>query len=292
MVCRVVSLEDIICGPLHPLPAVERSLPLHPAGFLFSLAETSHQALPTEMRGGEFVALCALPPPSFLVYEDMLPVGARFRPLEFLLCLFLGEFLFLLPGGAWSCTRSMTFSIIRSNPSTRASCWSTATSRCGGTLCNSTPSVASLSASSLPSLSSLVMVPLRISTSFICEDTHLTRRDLEGPFSAMQIRVLTVRDQPAVDERHHVVDARLVVNDQVYVRGSLFQDFNCRIELRPSCGLFRSRDHSVAVEWVPLLHPHSPPGPPPSVVLWVRCTSIRVRLDWVVDDFRGRLVQV
>eukprot|EP00972_Heterocapsa_arctica_P053963 7948158-Heterocapsa_arctica.AAC.1 len=31
MVCRVVSLDDLICGPLQPLPAVERSLPLVPA---------------------------------------------------------------------------------------------------------------------------------------------------------------------------------------------------------------------------------------------------------------------
>eukprot|EP00972_Heterocapsa_arctica_P115735 16449426-Heterocapsa_arctica.AAC.1 len=110
--------------------------------------------------------------------------------------------------------------------------------------------------------------------------------------SAMQIRVLPVRDQPAVDERHHVMDARLVINDHVYVRGSCFKNLNCRVELRPSCGLFRSWDHSVTIEWVPLLHPHSPTGPSPSVVLWVRCTSIRVRLDWVVYDFRGRLIHV
>jgi hypothetical protein len=90
MIRRVVTLVDFVCCPLQPLPSVERSLPLCPVGFLFGLAGPPYQPLPAEMRGGEFSALYALPPSSFLDDELMLPMLACFGPLELPLSSFLG----------------------------------------------------------------------------------------------------------------------------------------------------------------------------------------------------------
>jgi hypothetical protein len=87
---RVVAFGDFVCSPLQPLPAVENPLPLRPVGFLFYLAGSSDQPLPAEMRGGEFLALCALPSTFFLGDEIMLPVRSCFWPLEFISGAFLG----------------------------------------------------------------------------------------------------------------------------------------------------------------------------------------------------------
>eukprot|EP00972_Heterocapsa_arctica_P062427 9202333-Heterocapsa_arctica.AAC.1 len=43
---------------------------------------------------------------------------------------------------------------------------------------------------------------------------------------------------------------------------------------------------------MPFLHPNSPPGPSPSMVFRVRCSTVCVRLDRAFENLRGRFVQV
>jgi hypothetical protein len=70
--------------PMQPLPAVVNHLPLCPTGFLFRLAGSSNQTLPSRMRGGGLVALCAPPSSRINVDEVVVPMRASFGPLEFL----------------------------------------------------------------------------------------------------------------------------------------------------------------------------------------------------------------
>eukprot|EP00972_Heterocapsa_arctica_P105572 15554204-Heterocapsa_arctica.AAC.1 len=60
----------------------------------------------------------------------------------------------------------------------------------------------------------------------------------------MQIRVLPMRDQSPIDQRHHVVDARFVVDYQEDIRRCSFEDFDSRVEFCSSGSLLRAWDHS------------------------------------------------
>eukprot|EP00972_Heterocapsa_arctica_P044712 6597270-Heterocapsa_arctica.AAC.1 len=59
--------------------------------------------------------------------------------------------------------------------------------------------------------------------------------------------MLPVRDKSSIDQCHHVVDTRLIVDYQIDVRGGSFKDLDCRVELRSPSRLLGSRDRAVAV---------------------------------------------
>eukprot|EP00972_Heterocapsa_arctica_P107779 15873224-Heterocapsa_arctica.AAC.1 len=67
----------------------------------------------------------------------------------------------------------------------------------------------------------------------------------------MEVCVLPVWDQPAVDQRHHIVYTCLVVDDHEDVRRGSLENLNRRVELGSSCRLLRPRHDSMAVQKVP-----------------------------------------
>eukprot|EP00972_Heterocapsa_arctica_P059079 8710188-Heterocapsa_arctica.AAC.1 len=76
----------------------------------------------------------------------------------------------------------------------------------------------------------------------------------------MEVGMLSMRVEPPVRQRHHVVHARRVIDHQENIVCGSCQNFDSGVEFRSPCRLFYSRHYSVAVQRVARFDPNAPAG--------------------------------